>query len=555
MEKSVIYANGNIITMDPAYPRPEAVGVCGSRIAAVGSLEDVRLALRCGSAASDGGGGGRPEAEFADLQGRTLLPGFIDGHSHFPSGGMNRLFGVDLGVPTLRELKERLAAKARDTRPGGWIIGHSFDEQGMDEKRFPTRRDLDEACADIPIFMRHITGHTGMANSAALRLAGIQRDTPNPTGGIIGRDADGEPDGVLEGIPAQSLVRKRLPAFTPEEMREALLAESRVYAACGVTTAQGGPAFSPMDAELGHKVTELIVACAQDGSLPIRTVLFVRANAWERLAPYPTPVPGTDLSGNGMVTLGAAKLWADGDPRARTGHFSRPYLGGEPYYGEFLYTEEELAEIMLPMHRAGWQLAVHANGDAGIETVLGAYERLQKCCPRPAARHLIIHAQYAHSSQLTRMRRIGAYPCFFISPLWHWDVIHALHVGDERVENFCPCADAEQAGLAFNLHSDAPITPVAPLIQVGVAVTRTSKRGITRGRHQAISVHRALRAVTLDAAFLNFEAHCKGSLTPGKYADFTILEENPLSVAPERIHAINVRQTIVGGKTVFDSLK
>lgn len=538
MERAVIYANGDIITMDPAFPHVEAVGIRGSRIAAIGSLEDVRLALG-------------DKAEFADLQGRTLLPGFIDGHSHFPSGGMNRLFGADLGVADIAALKERLAQKMKASRPSKWIIGHSFDEQGMIEKRFPTRRDLDEVSTELPIFMRHVTGHTGMVNSEALRIAGITKDTPDPAGGIIGRDPDGTPNGILEGIPAQSLVRKCIPPFSLEEMKRALVDESSVYASFGITTAQGGPAFSPMDAELGYRVTELFIKCAQDGTLPIRTVLFVRANSPEKLEPYSTSVPGSDLSGNGMVTLGAAKLWADGDPRAHTGYFSEPYAGSDSYRGEFLYSEEELAERILPMHRAGWQIAIHANGDAGIETVVSAYEQIQKRCPRSQTRHLVIHAQYARPDQLARMRMAGAYPCFFISPLWYWDTIHAQYVGDVRVENFCPCADAEQLGLAFNLHSDSPITPVNPLVQVGVAVTRTSRQGILRGRQQAISVRSALKAVTLDAAFLNFEERVKGSITPGKYADFAILEQNPLTIEPEKICSIRTVETIVNGNTIY----
>lgn len=540
MLKPTIYVNGPIVTMDPAFPRPEAVGVVNGRIAAVGDLDDVRVAVG-------------KTADLVDLEGRTLLPGFIDGHSHFPSGGMNRLFGVNLAVRTMQTLLDNLAAKRKEIRDG-WVVGHSFDERRIAEGRYPTLQELDAVVPDKPLFFRHITGHSGMANSVALRLAGITADTPNPAGGIIGHAADGTPDGMLEGIPAQSLVRRLIPPFTEEAMIEALRDESRVYAAAGITTAQGGPAFSPMDAEFGYRCTEIFLKCAKDGTLPLRSVLFVRASNMERLADYPTPVPGTDLSGNGMVILGAAKLWADGDPRAHTGYFSRPYplRPGEttPYYGEFLYTPEELAERILPIHRAGWQIAIHANGDAGIETALAAFERVQILCPRPT-RHLMIHAQYARRDQLARMKRAGVYPCFFISPLWYWDDIHASEVGDDLVENFCPCADAEDLGLPFNLHTDSPITPVNPLVQVGVAVTRVSQSGHLRGRHQAISARSALRAVTLDAAFMNFEENVKGSLTPGKYADFVILEHNPLTVAPEEIAGIRVMQTIVGGKTIF----
>lgn len=541
--KITIYHDGTILTMDADFPQVEALAVMDGRIVATGSLKDVKQAV------GDG-------ADLVSLEGGTLLPGFIDGHSHFCSGGMNRLYAADCAVENMEALKKSLRRKLHDDRPSQWVVGHSFDEKGMEEQCYPIREILDEVSTDVPIFFRHVTGHTGIANSKALEIAGITRDTPDPAGGIIGRDAQGEPNGILEGIPAQTLVRKHIPAFTLDEMRAALADDSARYASCGITTAQGGPAFSPMDAELGHKVTELVLDCAHDGTLTIRTVLFIRANDMSRLAPYPNHVPGTDLSGNGRVTMGAAKLWADGDPRGHTGYFLEPYpfvdpAKGADYRGEFLYTVDELVEKILPIHKAGWQIAIHANGDGGIEIVTQAYERLQQLHPRPNARHLVIHCQYPSYSQLQRLKAAGAYPCFFISPLYHWGEIHAGYVGADRVARFCPCHDADELGLPYNLHTDAPITPVDPLIQVCTAVTRTSRKGTVYGPDQAVTVMSALKAVTIHAAFLNFEEHVKGSLTPGKYADMVLLAENPLTVAPEHIKDIAVLRTYVGGDVVY----
>lgn len=182
-----IFTNGTILTMDANVPSAEAIGVRDGTIVCAGALPDVQAVMG--------------KAELRDLAGATLLPGFIDGHSHFPAGGMNRLFGVDAAVQDLEELGDRLAARARECRPGEWVIGYGFDDQFVNGKRQPTVRELDAACPDVPVFMRHVTGHTGYANSMALRLAGITRDTPNPPGGLIGHDPSGEPDGVLEGIP------------------------------------------------------------------------------------------------------------------------------------------------------------------------------------------------------------------------------------------------------------------------------------------------------------------------------------------------------------------
>lgn len=536
-----IFRNGTIITMDDRYPCAGAVGVAEGKIVAVGAPDDVAAVM--------------PGAESRDLNGATLLPGFIDGHSHFPTGGFNRLFGVDTAVTTMEELKRRLGRKAKEPRSHAWIVGYGFDEQFMEGQRHPSVRDMDEASSEYPIFMRHVTGHTGYANSRALELAGVTKETPDPPGGVIGRDASGRPDGRLEGIPAQTLVRRLIPPCTPDDMKEALRAESMVYAAAGITTAQGGPAFSPMDAEMGYAVTECFLECARDGTLPVRAVLFVRADTPEKLEPYTVTRAGSDLSGCGMVTLGAAKLWVDGDPRSRTARFSMPYAARpgdeEEHFGEYLYTVDELRELMLPMHRRGWQIAVHANGDAGIERALRAFESLQSLFPRPDARHLIIHAAYATRSQLMRMARSGVYPCFFTAPLYFWDQLHAAVLGGARVADMCPLGDAARLGLRFNIHTDSPILPVAPLTQVGVAVTRTSRTGTVRGRHQAIGAYEALRAVTIDAAFLNGEEAVKGSLAPGKYADFVVLERSPLAVPAGDIRAIKVLAAIVGGRDVY----
>ncbi|WP_298068978.1 amidohydrolase [uncultured Mailhella sp.] len=542
MTKATLYYNGQILTMDSSCPHPEAVAVVNGRIAGVGDVKTMKNIV---------GEGGR----FVDLEGKTMMPGFIDGHSHFPSGGMNRMYSADLAVDSVAEAVERLKAQTVRPRPSEWVVGFNYDEQCVCERRFLTLAELDEACPDKPLFFRHVSGHTGMANSIALAMAGITRDTPDPVGGAIGRDEHGNPNGLLSGIPAQSLVRRLIPQYTMEELKAALVEESCTYASYGITTAHGGPAFSPMDMELGYKVTEILVQCAKDGSLPLRTVILIRASDISQLSPYATPVPGTDLSGNHKVTLGGVKFVSDGDPRDRTGFFSAPYpaLPGEtePYYGKETWSAEKLTAAILPMHKAGWQIAVHANGDAAIDNVLDAFAAVQRVCPRPDARHLVIHAQYIRKDQLLRMRSLGAYPCFFISPLWFWDHIHAQNVGDERVEDFCPCGDAERMGIPFNLHSDCPITPVTPLLQVQTAVTRVSKEGVLRGRHQAASLYAALRAITIDAAFMNFEEGIKGSITPGKFADFTLLDKNPLQVSPDTIKDIQVMQTIVDDESVF----
>lgn len=198
--KITIYHDGTILTMDADSPQVEALAVMDGRIVATGSLKDVKQAV------GDG-------ADLVSLEGGTLLPGFIDGHSHFCSGGMNRLYAADCAVENMEALKESLRRKLHDDRPSQWVVGHSFDEKGMEEQCYPTREILDEVSTDVPIFFRHVTGHTGIANSKALEIAGITRDTPDPAGGIIGRDAQGEPNGILEGIPPRPWCASTSPAL------------------------------------------------------------------------------------------------------------------------------------------------------------------------------------------------------------------------------------------------------------------------------------------------------------------------------------------------------
>ncbi len=540
--KNRIYTNGTIITLDDNIPFPEALATVGDKISFVGSLEDARLSLG-------------NDYELIDLKGKTLMPGFVDGHSHFPTGGLSRLYGVDLNVSTLEDFKQAFIDKMK-TNTLTWLVGHSFDEYNFADKYFPTKNDLDEISCDIPIFYRHISGHTGVANSKALEIAGLDKNSVAPAGGIIGKYPDGELNGVLEGIPAQGLVRGKIPNYTDEELYNALMDDAKVYASYGVTTAQGGPAYSPMDAELGKKSTDIIVNAANKGELPIRAVLYVRAKDFERLEEYPMHVAGSDMSNNGYVTMGCAKLWSDGDPRAGTGYFRESYVSPAdklPYYGEYLYTIDELTEKLLPIHKSGWQIAVHGNGDAGIETVLSAYENLQRMHPRPNARHVIIHSQYARKEQLARMKKVGVYPCFFISPLYHWGEIHEEFVGKDRVDSFCPCRSAEEIDLIYNLHTDCPITSINPFIQIGVAVTRTSKKGRCYNRDESVSAYQALKAHTLNASFIHFEENIKGSLVAGKLADMIITDENLLTVAHDKIKNIKVLKTIVGGKEVYSA--
>src|ERR1035441_7663230 len=306
-----IFFNGQIISMNPVDPlaMPQAVAVEGERIVACGSKSEV-LAL-----AGD-------QTKLVDLNGKTMLPGFIDGHGHFPWAGNDALYGVSLFSPPIgkiRNIEELLASlrkKMQTLKPGEWVTGRGYDNSLLEDNRHPTREDLDKVSSTVPIFIVHISAHLGVANSAALKLAGVTKDTPDPVGGFFHRNADGELTGVLEGPPAYTIVQNMMPPRTEAQNLAGVRKASEIYAAAGVTTANNGWAFYPE--------VELLKKASSTGDLLVRVVVWPFASSLEDMKKYPTSKSGTDLTENGMVTLGGAKLWADGSIYVYTARLSQP---------------------------------------------------------------------------------------------------------------------------------------------------------------------------------------------------------------------------------------
>jgi predicted amidohydrolase YtcJ len=267
---------------------------------------------------------------------------------------------------------------------------------------------------------------------------------------------------------------------------------------------------------------------------------------------------GALLSGFGddWLRLGAIKSWHDGSNQGFTGYFSVPYhtpfKGDATYRGYPSRTREELAALVKELHDAGYQIAIHGNGDAAIDDILFAYEQAQQANPRPDARHRIEHCQYVREDQLDKIAQLGVTPSFFVGHVYYWGDRHRdIFLGPERAARISPLESARRRGIRFTVHDDTPVTPVDPLQLVWVSVNRTMKSGEVLGADQRITVEQALRAVTLDAAWQNHEEDRKGSIEVGKLADFTVLEENPAEAPPENIRDIRILRTVVGGRTVW----
>jgi len=535
----VIYTNGVIVTMEPDLPRAEAVAVRSGAIAGVGATAAIEALAG-------------PDTEVIDLSGRTLLPGLYAAHDHFPGAGVLKVHRVDLNSPpigrieTVDQLVEVLGQRARETQKGHWVIGRGYDDTLLNEQRHPTRVDLDRASTDHPIWIVHTSGHLGVANSRALEVANVTSGTPQPPGGVIRLGEDGRPNGVFEE--SGGIVSRHIPALSVEDRMLAMKQAVEDYLKQGVTTAviAGGGRGSLRDLQEARRL----------GLLKFRIVTMTSKGAPGSSS---AAEAGGFISGFGdsRLKIGAIKITQDGSNQGFTGYFTEPYhtpfKGDASYRGYPRRSREDLVAMVKEIHDAGYQIAIHGNGDAAIDDILFAFERAQGDNPRPDARHRIEHCQYVREDQLDKLQELGVTPSFFVGHVYYWgDRHHEIFLGPERAARISPLASALKRGIRFTVHDDTPVTPVDPLQLVWGAVNRLTRSGRLLGADQRIAVEEALRAITIDAAWQNFEDDHKGSIATGKLADFVVLSENPLAIEPERIRDIEVLSTIVGGQAVYN---
>lgn len=534
----VVYTGGPIFTMNAGNDMVEAVAVLDGKILAVGRKADVLTTAG-------------EHAKIVDLAGRPLLPGFIEGHSHFGKGAEEALSTVQLYSPPfgnitcISEMQEALRKRCDQTPPGVRVDGSRYNDLGLKEQRNPTREELDAVSTKHPIVITHITGHVAVANSLALKMANITPQT-KPKEGSIRLTKDGQLTGVLEGwamrlldvIPKQKVGYEKCVPY-----------ESEVYAASGTTTANNGG--SPT-------IDEYLVGASRNGELKIRVIVWPAGMNEKLIASYGDKRSGSLLDTKGRVVLGAAKLFADGSPQGYTALFSKPYykqLTGRPAdYRGFSYfpSDEVRMNRVKTLHDAGWQISTHTNGDQAIEDMIEAYGAAIKANPREDHRHILNHCQFNRPDQVPRMAELNLIPSYFVTHTYFWGDIHREYVaGPEMAAHISPCKQALSEGIRFALHNDTPVTPISPIMDVFSAVNRVTLSGFVLGEDQKISVMEALRGVTSDAARMYFLEDKVGSLEPGKMADMVILDRNPVDVPPLEIKDIKVMETIVEGETVY----
>ena len=535
----IIFYNGTILTMDEQEREVAALSVRGDSILMTG---DRRKVWRTRG----------EKTEMYDLRGQTVLPGFIDGHSHFAIG-MKMLRQADLsgppvgGVTSINGLLGELSAyRDRLKIPeGNWILGWGYDPDQLEEGRHPLASELDAAFPDHPVLILHVSFHMCVVNSRAMELAGIGPTTPDPPGGVIVRlPGSGQPSGLLQEAAMYSALGL-LPQPGMEQMWKMLDETQLFYAERGITTAQDG-------------LTDLqTYEFLKEAAKTDRLFIDIECLASYRQAEQYLANHRFGESVNGL-RLAGLKMVTDGSPQGKTAFFRRPYRTAVPgcvhdCRGFPTISGPQLKGLLTACYANDVQVYAHANGDAAIDLLLAAHEEVADSLGLSEAnqRTVVIHSQFVRPDQLEAYRRFGFVPSFFTNHAFFWGDVHRLNLGEDRAAFLSPMQTARQMGITATNHTDFVITPLDQMFLLWSAVTRTTRSGKVLGPEERLTPHQGLQAITVNAAYQHRLEDRKGTLVAGKLADLVILDRNPLVVAPDSIKSIRVVRTIKGGKTIY----
>lgn len=539
----VIYLHGDILTVDEAQPRAQAVAVGGGRILAVG--KDAAIVRLRG-----------PGTRVVDLAGKTMIPGFVDGHSHV--GDLAAIWRLADLAPapvgstgSIADLQRVMRAYV-DADPGpadAMAVGLGYDDSLMAERRHPSLDDLDAISATRPVCVVHVSGHLARCNRAGLKRLGLDASSADPKGGRLGRDASGQLNGALDEQ-AVGLVFAAMPPPSAGEMMRALDEVQTYYASQGYTTAQDGQTSSPA-------VVGLLQAASRAGALRIDIASYVKWTLVDEVVARQGVVIGGPYVGH--LKFAGVKISEDGSPQGKTAFLTEPYLhppAGAPadYRGYPTLPGPELDAWFDRFMGRGWQVQTHCNGDACIDLVIAAISRAYAAHPgAEATRPVVVHSQVTRPDQLQAYKRLKIFPTFFAEHTFYWGDWHRDEtLGPRRAAFISPTAAAERLGLTFSLHTDAPVVPPAAMHVWWSAVNRVTRSGQVLGPDQRISPQTALKALTIWPAWQHFDEAIKGSITPGKYADLVILDADPTRIDPRRIKDVHVLMTLKEGKVIYE---
>lgn len=524
------YTNGTILTMEDDALYAEAVCVENGRIKAVGTAGDV-LKLR------------EDADEMIDLNGAVLMPGFIDAHSHFV-GAANAMTQCDLSLcKDFGEIIELMKAfKEKRNLPGdAWIIGCNYDQNFLAEGRHPDKTVLDQISSENPVLLIHASSHMGVTNSRGLEVQGITEATEDCPGGRYGRVAETrEPDGYMEEK-AFLAFQEKLPMTSMEELMRLIGEAQKMYASYGVTTVQDGMVAKPL--------FQLLKYASGAGLLKLDVVGYADVMT---AADLPETEPEYAGQYKDHFKMGGFKVFLDGSPQGRTAWMTTPYEGDDTYCGYPIHSDEKLREYIAVALDKKQQLLAHCNGDAAAEQYISQFEKeLEARGEKDSNRAVMVHAQLVRKDQLGRMKAIGMIPSFFVAHTYYWGDIHIKNFGAQRGSQISPVKDALEDGMKFTFHQDTPVVPPDMMRTVSCAVNRVSRTGQVIGENQGIPVLDALKAITSYAAYQYHEEQEKGTIAVGKYADFVVLDKNPLETDVKALADIQVLMTLKENEVVY----
>lgn len=520
-----LYENGKILTMESPWPAEALVEEEG-KVRFVGRREEALTLLS-------------PGDKRKDLCGHTLMPGFVDGHSHL-TGCASALSMVQLGgCQNYREITERIESFIREQQipAGKWVCATGYDHTLLAEKRHPTRELLD-IFSQNPVVITHQSGHMGVVNRLGLQEMGIKPETSDPEGGHIGRDDTGVPNGYLEET-AFTQISQVIPPPPEEERIKAIQKAEEEYLRQGFTTIQDGL--------IGEKDWEILRRMDQARTLRADVVCY---HSLKDIPYLSNENPAYDRRYGNHLKLGGYKVFLDGSPQGKTAWLSQPYEGEKEYRGYPAHSDQQVFSFMKQALEDNRQILVHCNGDAAAAQMIDCYRRALAQTGCPGIRPVMIHAQTVRRDQLREMASLSMMASFFVAHVFHWGDVHLQNLG-ERGREISPLASAAQTGVCFTLHQDSPVLPPDMWESIWCAAVRVTRQGEKLEPRERIPVYEALKAATINGACQYFEEGEKGSLRPGKRADMIVVDRHPLECPAEALREVQVLETIKDGKTVW----
>lgn len=523
-----VFFGGTIITMESEHDRPGAVLVEDGRIKKAGAWDEI--ALEAGK-----------EAKLVDLMGRTLLPAFIDSHSHITALAQN-LNKADLsGAKSFADIADilRKFKEQHEIPRGEYIEGYGYDHTKLAEGEHPDRKLLDSVSRENPIFITHVSCHMGVANSLALSQAGLDENTKlSPQ--LAARDEEGKLSGLLAETGMTAVYRQL--TQRPVDWKELVEKAQQIYLSHGILTVQEGAA--------GPEILDVLKDLSKEGILTADIALYLMAGPKAHKAKEDNPGLVNDYQHH--LRLAGYKLVLDGSPQGKTAWLSEPYTDGSN--GVAWMKTENVAELAKLAIDDDMQLLVHCNGDAASQQFIDAYARALQESGNPKKNELrpvMVHSQTVRKEQLQQMKELGIRPTFFVDHVYRWGDVHYQNLGQDRAENISPAGWAKELSIPYTFHQDTPVLPPNMLNTVQIAVERKTEGGRQLGKNQRISVYEALEAVTIRGAEQYHEENQKGSIAPGKKAEFVVLDKNPLETAPSEISQIQVLAVIRGDQVLY----